>query len=132
MIEQPARNGPKGGRTGGNDYPTRTISIPAKYHHALVEGGNLTRSIRNVGGFLVQPQASQPKPAVSRPTVAEGAKEARIDADDNGDDVEYGWELKANYEGLGDDEEEWVVRAKEENLDKAVAGEYKSKLMTGD
>lgn len=125
VSEQPARDGPRGGggRSGGNDYPTRTVSIPAKYRHALVEGGSLIRSIRSVGGVLVQPQGSQPKPTISRPSVVEGAKEARIDAADEGADLEYGWEVKANYEGLGDDEEEWVVRAKEESLDKAVNSE---------
>lgn len=117
-----------GSGRGTPDWSTRSVSIANKYYHALADQPNLIRSIRAAGGNLSIPQPAPPKPVVARP-VSDGAtslaaKAARIDLDGQGDDalVEAGdWEIRENHPEGVEGELEWVVRAKEEDLDKAVA-----------
>ena len=70
-----------------------------------------------------------PRPSINRPTVngngdSLASKTARIDLDGDGVDdevTEGNWELRENYVDAPDGDLNWVVRAKEEDLDKAVA-----------
>lgn len=128
LLQVPAPE-PRGGnrqRGGNGDLPTRTVAVPTKYYHAVAEQQNLIRQIRSVGGFLVIPTPA-PAKAVLRPTPGAGddlaAKTARIDLDasDDAEAPEGEFELRANYEGADDSTLDWIVRAKEEDLDKAVA-----------
>jgi hypothetical protein len=48
------------------------------------------------------------------------AKSARIDVDaDEGGAQEGEWEVRDNYAGASDDDLEWVIRGKEDALDRA-------------
>ncbi|WVW86191.1 hypothetical protein I302_108232 [Kwoniella bestiolae CBS 10118] len=127
--ERPARTDSRQGRsTPSNDYPSKTISIPTKYYHAIADQQNLIRQIRNVGAFITIPTAPA-KPAL--PTKSSNgnglaAKTARIDLSAGGDeedvvDVEGDFELVENYQNYPEGEQEWSVRAKEEaDLERAV------------
>ncbi|WVR00176.1 hypothetical protein IAU59_007318 [Kwoniella sp. CBS 9459] len=133
FTERPARTDSRQGRSTP-DYPTRTISIPTKYYHAIADQQNLIRQIRSVGGFISLPPAPA-KPTAAKPssngngttgTSSLAAKTARIDLsagddDDAVPDVEGEWEIVENYQGAEDGDLDWTVRAKEEDLDKAVA-----------
>ncbi|WWC64561.1 uncharacterized protein I303_107172 [Kwoniella dejecticola CBS 10117] len=133
VNERPARTDSRQGRsTPGNDYPSKSISIPTKYYHAIADQQNLIRQIRGVGAFITIPTAP-PKPASAKPSATSAtngngnglaAKTARIDLgaeDDIADDVEGDFELVENYQNAPEGEQEWSVRAKEEaDLEKAV------------
>jgi hypothetical protein len=86
-------------------------------------------------------QVDQPTPAPAKVTPKRpepkgeqaGAKEARIDGDEEqaagGEQIDYTFEVYPNYEGLGpegEEEKEWVLRGKEEVLDKGVESEFGS------
>ncbi|TXT10874.1 hypothetical protein VHUM_02379 [Vanrija humicola] len=113
----------RGGRGGNADLATREVSIPVKYYHAVAEQPNLIRQIRSANAFLTIPTPAPAKPvhvpSANGDSIA--AKTARIDLDAEDEPVEGEWEIRANYEGAGDEALSWVVRAKEEDLDKAVA-----------
>ncbi|WWD03663.1 hypothetical protein V865_001718 [Kwoniella europaea PYCC6329] len=130
--ERPARTDSRQGRsTPSNDYPSRTISIPTKYYHAIADQQNLIRQIRNVGAFITIPTAP-PKPATPSKTSTSNtngnglaAKTARIDLsggdEDEPVDVEGDFELVENFQNYPEGEQDWSVRAKEEqDLDRAV------------
>ncbi len=84
-------------------------------------------------------QVDSPTPAPAKVTPkrpepkgeqAGGAKEARIDDEESqaagGEPIDYTFEVHPNYEGLGpegDEEKEWVLRGKEEVLDKGMESE---------
>lgn len=114
----------RGGARGGNaDLASREIAIPVKYYHAVAEQPNLIRQIRSANAFLTIPTPAPAKPvhvpSANGDSIA--AKTARIDLDAEEEAVEGEWEIRANYEGADDKTLNWVVRAKEEDLDKAVA-----------
>ena len=123
FTERPARVDT---RTPAQDLPSRSISIPTKYYHHITSDQSLLRSIRSAGGSLAYPHPAPPKPIVARPSTngtSLAAKAARIDldADEGADDglVEEGeWELIENYQEGTEGEMDWVLRAKEEDLDK--------------
>lgn len=102
------------------------VSIPNKYYHAIAETPNLIRQIRAIGGYLNIPQPAPAKPSLKRPEPTSGddlaAKTARIDldGDETVPDVQGEWSLVKNFEGADDEKSEWVVRAKEEDLERAV------------
>ena len=121
----PRQQGGSGQRTP--DWPTKSITIPNRYYHALVDQPNLIRSIRAVGGSITIPQPAPPKPTTARP-VSDGAtslaaKAARIDLDGTADElVEEGdWEIRENHPEGAEGELNWTIRAKEEDLEKAVS-----------
>ncbi|ORX40578.1 hypothetical protein BD324DRAFT_9230 [Kockovaella imperatae] len=112
-----------------SDLPSRTMSIPSKYYHAIAGDQSLLRNVRSAGGSLAMPQGAPVKPTIPRPAASNGstslaAKAARIDLDAGdaaaGDDlVEEGdWEVIENYQNAPEGELEWTIRAREENLDK--------------
>ncbi|OWZ35904.1 hypothetical protein C349_05122 [Cryptococcus neoformans var. grubii Br795] len=108
------------------DLVSCSVSIPNKYYHAIAETPNLIRQIRAVGGYLNIPQPAPAKPSLKRPEPTSGddlaAKTARIDldGDETVPDVQGEWSLVKNFEGADDEKSEWVVRAKEEDLERAV------------
>ncbi|KAL1412774.1 hypothetical protein Q8F55_000522 [Vanrija albida] len=114
----------RGARGGGADLAQREVAIPVKYYHAISEQPNLIRQIRSANAFLTIPTPAPAKP-VHVPSAngdSLAAKTARIDLDAEDEaPVEGEWEIRANYEGADDKTLNWVVRAKEEDLDKAVA-----------
>lgn len=116
-----ARGGNRGQR-GGADLAQRAVPIPAKYFHTVAEQPNLIRQLRSAGAFLNMPNA--PPKSTARPSGGSGndlaAKTARIDLDGEEAAPEYEWEVRANYEGADDSTLDWIVRAKEEDLDRAV------------
>jgi hypothetical protein len=107
---------------GAGDWPTRTISIPTKYYHAIADQQNLIRNIRGVGGQVTIPKPAPARPTVQRPTGngAGAAKSARIDVEDGEEEVEGEWVLSENYEGAEEGSLDWVVKAKEDDLERAV------------
>ena len=130
LQQSPPERAPRSDSRGGRatpDLPTKTINIPAKYYHAIADQQNLIRQIRSAGGFVSLPPApsrTSVKPSANGNGNSIAAKTARIDLDGGEDDVpeEGDFELRSNYqEGQGDEELAWVVRAKEEDLDKASA-----------
>lgn len=101
---------------GNNNLATRTISVPTKYHHAIAGQQDLLRQFRTIGAYLTLPTAPA-KPTHTTSDLA--AKTARIDLDD--DSEEGNWEVRANYEDAPEGEQEWTIKAKEEELDAAEA-----------
>ena len=122
--ERPQRGG-AGGRSTP-DLASRSISIPNKYYHALADQPNLIRTIRGAGGNISIPQPGPPKPVIARP-ISDGvtslaAKAARIDVGAEDELVEEGdWEIRENHADGAPGELDWVVRAKADDLDAAVA-----------
>jgi polyribonucleotide nucleotidyltransferase len=112
----PERGAPRGGPRGG-DLATRTVSIPAKFYHAIAEQPNLIRQIRGVGAFVTLPNAP-PKPTLARGDDA-GAKSARIDQAE--EEEAYEWEVRENYADAAEGDLDWLLRAKEDDLDRAAA-----------
>ncbi|RXK40531.1 hypothetical protein M231_02183 [Tremella mesenterica] len=117
--ERAQRNDSRGGRSTP-DFPTKTVDIPSKYFHAIANQPTLIRQIRAAGGFLTIPQAPQ-KVEVKQHMNGNGlaAKTARIDLD--AEDEEGEFELRRNYEDGDEGTSSWVVKAKEEDLETAVA-----------
>ncbi|WVQ84623.1 hypothetical protein IAT38_006778 [Cryptococcus sp. DSM 104549] len=123
VTERPPRSDSRQGRSTP-DLASRTISIPSKYYHAIAEQQNLIRQIRSVGGFLTIPTPAPAKPS-ARPDAngnSLAAKTARIDLDagDEAADGQGEWVIEENYKGAEEGELEWSVRAREDDLDKAV------------
>ena len=122
-TERPARND-----THTADLPSRSITIPTKYYHSVAGDQSLLRSIRSAGGSLAFPQPAPPRPTIARPATTNGttslaAKAARIDldAEDTGADElvpEGDWEIVENYQDAPEGELAWVIKAKEDKLDK--------------
>ena len=107
------------------DLPSRTVPIPTKYYHAITSQPNLLRQIRGAGGYLNFPQPAPPRSAAKPKANGDdlAAKTARIDLN-GGDDTsasEGDWELRQNFEEADEAEMDWMIRAKEEDLDKVVA-----------
>lgn len=92
---------------------SRTVPIPAKFYFAIADQ-NVRQQVRGAGGFLNAP-AAPPKPEITDAA----AKSARIDVDAE-NDTEGEWELRENYTGAPEGTLDWVVKGKEQDLDKAV------------
>ena len=91
-------------------------------HHRAAEPSPLDPQCRRPSHF---PQPAPERPSV-KPSGTNGAslaaKTARIDLDADEPAAEEGeWEVRENYESGDEEELEWTVRAKEEDLDKAIA-----------
>lgn len=109
---------PRRGNNGNGNLPTRTVSIPTKYYHAIADQQDLLRQFRGIGAYLTLPSAPAKPKHVRSDDIA--AKTARIDLD--ADDTEEGeWEVRTNYEDAPEGSLDWVVKAKEEDLDAAQA-----------
>lgn len=91
----------------------------------MADQQSLLRQIRSTGGYLSIPQPAPPKPTFKSSEDSSAAKSARIDsdgADDNAEISEGKWEVRENHVGGEEGEEtiDWVIRGKEEDLDKTV------------
>ncbi|KAK4684762.1 hypothetical protein P7C73_g5402, partial [Tremellales sp. Uapishka_1] len=117
--ERAPRTDSRGPRNGA-DLSSKAVSIPIKYHFAIVDQPQLIRTIRSVGGQLIVPSPAPTRAAIARPSTNGHSSSARIDVDQQEEDVEGEWELRENYQGAEDGEKEWIVKAKEDDLEKAV------------
>lgn len=124
LSTPPSRSQTPTGRGNGN-LPTRTVAVPAKFYHSLVDG-QIQRQLRQNGVYVDLPAAPE-KPEVKRPeasTSQAGANSARIDVDadeEGGEEISYSFEVYDKYEGLGDEGDaplDFVIRGKEEVLEK--------------
>jgi hypothetical protein len=124
LSTPPSRSQTPTGR-GNGSLPTRTVPVPAKFYHSLVDG-QIQRQLRQNGVYVDLP-AAPAKPEVKRPEASirqAGAEAARIDvdADDEGaEEINYSFEVYDKYEGLGEEGDaplDFVIRGKEEVLEK--------------
>lgn len=124
LSTPPSRSGTPTGRGNGN-LPTRTVGVPAKYFHSLIDG-QIQRQLRQTG-IQVELPAAPAKPEFKRPETASkqaGAESARIDIDadeDSAEEINYSFEVYDKYEGLGEEGDsilDFVIRGKEEVLQK--------------
>jgi len=122
--ETPSRSRTPVGRNGGGGSASRTVSVPAKFFHALTEQGLLARQLRQSGIQLDLPTNAPAKVELKRPEapVSEpGANSARIDEDQEeaGDGaINYAFEEYDAFEGYPDEEVEFNLRGREEILEK--------------
>lgn len=130
LSSPPSRSQTPTGRGNGN-LPTRTVAVPAKYFHALVDG-QIQRQLRQ-NGIQVELPAAPAKPEVKRPEAASsqaGAQSARIDVDegdDSSEQIDYTFEVYDKYEGLGEAGDallDFVIRGKDEVLDKGEQSQW--------
>ncbi|KAH7108044.1 hypothetical protein BKA62DRAFT_680818 [Auriculariales sp. MPI-PUGE-AT-0066] len=113
----PERSAPSGHASATT--VTDTIEVPVKYHHAVSQGGQFFRNLRNYG-VNVDHSVVPPKATPSRPTAA--AASARIDADEADAGNGIGWELGTNYADAEDTISTWTLKARDQaGLDKAKA-----------
>lgn len=97
------------------DTMKETISVPLKYHNAILQQGNLLRSLRSHG---VQVDYST-VPSNSQNHARPSENIARID-DDDSDVKKVHWEVVPNYQDAEEGASEWTLRAKDQTaLDKA-------------
>ncbi len=134
VIQAPPRTGTPNGRNASTSLPSKTVTFPSKYFHAVVDQGQLSRTLRQSGIQMDLPQNAPPKPELKQPeegkSVQPGAQSARIDLDaaneDGAEELNYHLESYENYGGLGEAGEEeigLVLRGKEDVLDKGEESE---------
>lgn len=92
--------------------------VPAKYHHAVTQQGNIFRTLRSFGASV---EHSNVPTKAAVPTPPPGAASARID--ETGEEEEdIQWHVVENHPG-GDEEEgdvEWTLKARDQGgLDRA-------------
>ena len=95
---------------------TTVILVPAKYHHAVTQQGNIFRTLRSFGANVDHSNVPMKVPV---PTPPSGAVSARID--ETGED-EGGtqWHVEANHSEEGGGDVEWTVKARDQGgLDRA-------------
>lgn len=99
------------------DAVRETISVPLKYHNAIVQQGQLPKTLRSYGvqvDYSAVPSKSSP-PQPSEPV-------ARIDDDDDSSPQKVRWEVVPNYRDAEEGLSEWTLRAKDQtSLDKATS-----------
>lgn len=99
---------PRPERPAPQSNVSKTVTVPAKYHHAILQGGHFNRSLRPINVFVDFGRV----PAEVHPTrpAADGAA-ARIDQEDAlPQDVE--WVTGPNYVGAEEGDVEWTFRGK--------------------
>ena len=90
---------------------TAVILVPAKYHHAVTQQGNIFRTLRSFGAH-VEHSNLPTKAAV--PTPPPGAASARID--ETGEDEEgIQWHVVVNYSEGEEGDVEWTVKARDQD-----------------
>jgi len=100
---------------------TSTITVPLKYHHAVTQQGNFSRTLRSFGVQVDQSKMPQ-KPAVPpHPAPQAASSAARIDDTDDTAAVDAQWQVVPNYQDAEEGESEWTLRARDQaGLDRAV------------
>lgn len=103
-------------RAPAADAIREVISVPLKYHNAILQQGNLLRTLRSYG---VQVDYSTVPSKPSNPQPSEPI--ARIDDDDDSPQ-KVRWEVVPNYRDAEEGSSEWTLRAKDQtSLDKATS-----------
>lgn len=96
---------------------TETVEVPLKYHHAISQGGQFFRNLRNYGVNVDHSVAPPRGSAPARPTA--GAASARIDADE-ADPSQPTWELAENHADADESISTWTLKGRDqEGIDKA-------------
>lgn len=95
---------------------TAVILVPAKYHHAVTQQGNIFRTLRSFGAHVEH--ANLPTKAAV-PTPPPGAASARIDeTEEKEEGIE--WHVEVNYSEGEEGDVEWTVKARDQDgLDRA-------------
>ncbi len=100
---------------------TRNITVPLKYHHAIVHQGGLQRTLRNHNVHVDFSAVPNNEHHPVRPTKDSPAA-GRIDQDDTIDSSAAGveWEVISNYQHAEDGDSEWTLKGRDEaSLDAA-------------
>lgn len=104
-------------RATAADAIREVISVPLKYHNAIVQQGHLLRTLRS-HGVQVDYSAVPSKPSNPQPS----EHVARIDDDDDSSPQKVRWEVVPNYRDAEEGSSEWTLRAKDQtSLDKATS-----------
>lgn len=95
---------------------TTVILVPAKYHHAVTQQGNIFRTLRSFGANV---EHSNVPTKAAVPTPPPDATSARID--ETGEDEEgIRWHVEVNYSEEEEGDVEWIVKARDQGgLDRA-------------
>lgn len=92
------------------------ILVPAKYHHAVTQQGNIFRTLRSFGANV---EHSNVPTKTAVPTPPRDAASARID-ETGEDDGGIQWHVGVNYSESEEGDVEWTVRARDQSgLDRA-------------
>lgn len=95
---------------------TTVILVPARYHHAVTQQGNIFRTLRSFGATVDHSNVPT-KAAV--PTPPPGAASARID-EAGEEEEEIGWHVEEKYPEGEESDVEWIVKARDQGgLDRA-------------
>ncbi|KAL0956379.1 hypothetical protein HGRIS_002526 [Hohenbuehelia grisea] len=106
---------------------TATVEVPLKYHHAISQQGNFFRHLRSFGVNVDQSVVPQKSALPKRPEPQSqpGAKAARIDEPEEGDEVDGAalgaqWEVVPNHQDLEEGDSTWTLKARDQaGLDQA-------------
>ena len=103
-------------RESAPELVTTTILVPAKYHHAVTQQGNIFRTLRS---FNANVEHSNVPAKAAVPTPPPGATSARID-ETREDEGGIQWHVEANHPEGEEGDVEWVVKARDQGgLDRA-------------
>lgn len=90
---------------------TEIILVPAKYHHAVTQQGNIFRTLRSFGAHV---EHSNVPAKAAVPTPPPGAASARIDeTGEGGEDIQ--WHVAASYSEGEEGDVEWTVKARDQD-----------------
>jgi hypothetical protein len=94
---------------------TAVILVPVKYHHAVTQQGNTSRTLRSFGAHV---EHSNVPTKAAVPTLPDTAS-ARID-ETGEDEGEIQWHVAENYSEGEEGDVEWTVKARDQGgLDRA-------------
>ncbi|KAF9653203.1 SCP160 protein [Thelephora ganbajun] len=103
-------------REPGSELVTAVILVPAKYHHAVTQQGNIFRTLRQFGANV---EHSNVPTKAAVPTPPHGAASARID-ETGEDEGGIQWNVVVNYSEGEEGDVEWIVKARDQGgLDRA-------------
>lgn len=89
---------------------TEVILVPAKYHHAVTQQGNIFRTLRSFGAVV---EHSNVPVRAAVPTPPPGAASARID-ETGEDEGGIQWHVEVNYSEGEEGDVEWTVKARDQ------------------
>jgi hypothetical protein len=84
--------------------------VPAKYHHAVTQQGNIFRTLRSFGAHV---EHSNVPAKAAVPTPPPGAASARIDETGDGEEV-IQWHVMESYPEGEEGDVEWTVKARDQ------------------
>jgi hypothetical protein len=96
-----------------------TISVPHKYHYAIIQNGNLFRTIKSFGAAVEQTGAPQkfvpkrpPPPATALARIDDDLDATQVPSDD--------WQVITNYQDADEGAASWALKGRDqESLQKA-------------